>query len=260
MNPVQPVLETLDEIIKNVEKVLSTSNSTTTNTRDSKSETTNLETSAKGSNVPDVNNDNAKKVNGSGEEKPKKKQKEKKAKPPVVPDVPIEVSQFLQCDLRVGRVADLSHHPEADGLYILQVSYGSSGTRTVCAGLREFISDDELRDRLVVTICNLKPRKLRGISSEAMVLAGSVKSDDGEKESVVPLVPPIGAAEGDVVSVRGITGERSVQEDKFVSGKIWDKVVSRLSVINTTACYSSSSLMVGDSPVLCQLPDGAEIH
>jgi len=243
------VLEALDGIIKNVEAALATDTSTTETMNPR-----NVSQPAKGADG-DVNGTSCPK----GEKKQKKK-KEKKPKAPQPPPVAPEVSQFLQCDLRVGRVTVVDSHPEADGLFVLQVDYGNGETKTVCAGLRKFISEEEMKARKVVTICNLKPRKLRGVASEAMILAGSVVSGDGDKETVVPIAPPPGAEEGAIVRVQGLEGERTVSEGKFVSGKVWDKVVPRLGVKEEQACYNGSPLVVGSAVVSCTLPDGAEIH
>lgn len=245
MEPMKPVFEALDAIIRDVEQALApTIASTTAN-------------SASGSTIA------SKSLPGdaSGQpQKQKKKKKEKKPKQPPPPAVDPVVSQFLQCDLRVGRVANVSFHPEADGLYVLQVSYGGDEVKTVCAGLRKFIPEDEMKSRMVVTICNLKPRKLRGVPSEAMILAGSVVSGEGEKETVVPISPPPGAEEGTVVTAEGIEGERTVVTGKYVSSKVWDKVVPRLGVNGEVACYNGSKLTTGSGVIACALPDGAEIH
>lgn len=261
MSPLQSVLETLDAIIKDVEQALTPPVSkdvpSTSSAKSGMESNTQKDVAQVVEKVPSQDSNAS---NGTVEGEPKKKKKEKKAKTPPAPAVPPEVTQFLQCDLRVGRIADVAHHPEADGLFVLQVSYGPEESRTVCAGLRNYLTDDEMRDRLVVTICNLKPRKLRGVNSEAMILAGSTKSGDGNKETVVPLGPPKDAAEGDIVCTSDITGERTVETGKFVSGKIWDKIVPRLSVQQGTACYNNSALVVQGIPVKCELPDGAEIH
>lgn len=246
-NPVQPVVEALDGIIKNVEQSLSISTEKQCLTEPS------------ASTAPA-----ASEVTGQSEgvpvEKKKKEKKAKQPKQPSAPALPVEVTQFLQCDLRIGRVTKVEHHPEADGLFVLEVSYEDSPPRTVCAGLRNFLSDDDMRDRMVVTICNLKPRKLRGVNSEAMILAGSVVSTEGSKETVVPLAPPAQAREGDIVSVTNMPGERTVTEGKFVSAKTWDKVAARLSVSSENACYGGFPLVAADANVSCKLPDGAEIH
>lgn len=248
MDSMKPALEALDAIIADVEKALA------------------LEKPNPASKQSLAANGIAESARGdtSGQKKAdkKKKKKEKKEKQPSAPATPPEVSQFLQCDLRVGKIIEVGYHPEADGLYMLKVSYGEGdeNTRTVCAGMRNFIPESEMRDRMVVSIINLKPRKLRGITSEAMILAGSLQSGEGGKETVVPLAPPEGAKIGAIVGARGIVAERTVVDGKFVSGKTWDKAAPRLRVESGNACYDGKPLVVGDAVIRCDLPDGAEIH
>ena len=54
---------------------------------------------------------------------------------------------------------------------------------------------------MVTVLCNLKPSKLRGAPSEAMVLCASTP------EKVELLEPPSGAQPGDRVTVAGFEGE-----------------------------------------------------
>jgi aminoacyl tRNA synthase complex-interacting multifunctional protein 1 len=196
--------------------------------------------------------------------KPQKKKKEKKAKAPAAPLLPEATSQWHMCDLRVGRVLTVGTHPEADGLYVLSIGVGGGETRSVCAGLRAYVPEEEMAGRLVVLICNLKPRKLRGVDSTAMCLAGSVRSaEDGEKETVVPIAPPAACAEGEIIRIAGMGGERAVEDGKFVSTKNWERVGARFAVKDGKACYDGTPMVAGPedaSHVLCALPDGAEIH
>jgi methionine--tRNA ligase beta chain len=194
------------------------------------------------------------------EKEPKKEKAPKAAKIPRAPAIPDADAQFLLCDLRVGRITTVGHHEEADGLYVLKIDVGGGELRTVCAGLRKYVPDAEMEGRPVVLICNLKPRKLRGVDSEAMCLAGSIVSGEGEKETVVPIAPPADAEPGAVVSVCGVKHDRNIVEGRFLSGKNWDKVVARLSVRDGKACYDGRPLRIDSSDVSCDLPDGAEIH
>ena len=247
------VLDKLDVIIKNTEDSLNCKSQAPESGTPHSNSAPDHTRKAQDSNVSAV--EPRKKSSGK-----KKKNKDKsQSKVPVIEEDPA-VDQFLQCDLRVGRITEVGSHPEADGLYVLKVSYGREEVRTVCAGLRKFIPESEMKNRAVATICNLKPRKLRGVNSEAMLLAGSLVHGEGEKEKVIPLAPPESAAEGDIISVEAMQGERTVTLGKHVSGKTWDKVVSRLKVLDGKACYKGASLAVGGRSVLCDLPDGAAIH
>ena len=51
---------------------------------------------------------------------------------------------------------------------------GEAEPRTVVSGLVQFAPREELQDRLVVVLCNLKPQKMRGIESQGMLLCASV--------------------------------------------------------------------------------------
>ena len=59
---------------------------------------------------------------------------------------------------------------------------------------------EALTNRRAVLICNLKPAKMRGIESEAMVLAAS----DVEHTKVELLDPPAAAAIGERVTFEGL--------------------------------------------------------
>lgn len=49
-----------------------------------------------------------------------------------------------------------------------------NGPRTIVSGLVNFVPLNEMENRMVVILANLKPANLRGISSHGMVLCASV--------------------------------------------------------------------------------------
>lgn len=73
-----------------------------------------------------------------------------------------------------------------------------------------------MQDRMVVVICNLKPAKLKGILSEAMVLAAS------NPNLVELLDPPTGSKIGERVTFEGFPGEHDAQLNP--KHKIWEEV------------------------------------
>ncbi|XP_028819303.1 tyrosine--tRNA ligase, cytoplasmic isoform X2 [Denticeps clupeoides] len=76
-------------------------------------------------------------------------------------------------DIRVGRVISVEKHPDADSLYLEKIDVGEAEPRTVVSGLVAYVSQEDLQDRLVVLLCNLKPQKMRGLESQAMLLCAS---------------------------------------------------------------------------------------
>ncbi|KAF5039076.1 Methionine--tRNA ligase [anaerobic digester metagenome] len=115
----------------------------------------------------------------SAEPKKAKAPKEAKAGPKIEMACPecIEFEDFAKVDLRVGTVLEAAPHPEADRLLVLKIDAGEESPRQVVAGIAEFWKPEELVGRQVVVVFNLKPRKLRGMVSQGMVLA--VKKEGG---------------------------------------------------------------------------------
>ncbi|KAH8114522.1 hypothetical protein DFH11DRAFT_1767401 [Phellopilus nigrolimitatus] len=105
-------------------------------------------------------------------------------------------------DLRVGHIVDIRKHPDADGLYIEQIDIGEeTGPRTVVSGLVHYIPIEEMRDKYLVAVCNLKPANMRGVKSFAMVLCASAK--DGKEAGIELIQPPPGSKPGDRVYFEG---------------------------------------------------------
>ncbi|KAJ4451594.1 hypothetical protein ANN_03063 [Periplaneta americana] len=107
---------------------------------------------------------------------------------------PVDVGRL---DFRVGRIVSAKKHPDADSLYVEDVDVGEGKTRTVVSGLVKFVPLEEMQGRVVVLLCNLKPVKMRGVTSEAMVMCASTP------EKVEILLPPAGSVPGDEVHVEG---------------------------------------------------------
>ena len=95
----------------------------------------------------------------------------------------IEFSDWEKLDLRVAQIKSVEDIEGADKLYKLTVDIGELGERTLCAGIKEHYSKEDLQDRKIVMIVNLAPRKLRGIESQGMLLAAV--SDDHKKVILV---------------------------------------------------------------------------
>ena len=91
----------------------------------------------------------------------------------------VEYSDWEKLDLRVGKILKVEDIEGADKLYKLQVDLGKElGKRTLCAGIKKYYSKEDLKGKKIVVFANLKPRMLRGIESQGMLLAASDKDDE----------------------------------------------------------------------------------
>jgi len=160
-------------------------------------------------------------------------------------------------NMRVGRIVEVSRHPDAEKLYVEKIDLGEPSPRTIVSGLVDFVPEDKMKDRMVVVLCNLKPAKMRGVESNGMVLCGS-REDPKEVE---PLAPPTGSKPGDKVVVEGYeTGDPD--EVLNPKKKVWDKLAVDLKVnADGLAQWQSNNLVAteANSPVTCMGVKGAPI-
>jgi methionyl-tRNA synthetase len=93
-----------------------------------------------------------------------------------VPAIPmITIEDFIKIDLRVAEVLECVRVEKSDKLLNLTLSLGTE-TRTVLSGIAEFYSPEEMVGKRVVLVANLAARKMRGIESQGMILAGEDES------------------------------------------------------------------------------------
>ncbi|KAJ3313296.1 hypothetical protein HDV04_002280 [Boothiomyces sp. JEL0838] len=125
-------------------------------------------------------------------------------------------------DIRVGKIISVERHPDAESLYVEQVDLGEDQPRTVVSGLVKYMTEADLNGKSVVLLCNLKPAKMRGIESQAMVLCATSK--DGN--TVECLIPPAGAKPGDKCFFDGYQGEPD--EQLKPKQKVWENLQPNL--------------------------------
>ncbi|EOA16039.1 hypothetical protein CARUB_v10004167mg [Capsella rubella] len=139
---------------------------------------------------------------------------------------------MARLDIRVGKILKAEKHPKADALYVEEIDVGGGEIRTVVSGLVKYIPLEEMQNRMVCVLCNLKPAKMRDIVSQAMVLAAS--SSDGSKVELVE--PPKSATIGERVTFPGFEGE----PDDVLNPKkkVWETLLVDLNTNeNLVACY-----------------------
>ncbi|MCL5257784.1 MAG: methionine--tRNA ligase subunit beta [Patescibacteria group bacterium] len=88
--------------------------------------------------------------------------------------------EFQKIDLRVGKIwvgkiLTVEEIEASDKLFKIKVDLGDE-KRTIVSGIKKNYSAEELLGQLIVLIINLEPRQIRGIVSEAMLLAAASES------------------------------------------------------------------------------------
>ncbi len=124
------------------------------------------------------------------EEKPKKQEKKadpKDEQPALTPQQQIDFFN-ANIELRVAKITDIKPNPDGDKLYIETMDDGSGTPRTIQSGLRKYLTEEQLLGKHVIIAANLAPRKMRGVESYGMLLAGDY-TEDG-KECVEVLEAP----------------------------------------------------------------------
>ena len=95
----------------------------------------------------------------------------------------VAFDDFMKLDIRVGTVLDCQKVPKADKLLQFKIDDGIKG-RTIVSGIAQFYKPEDLIGKQVCFIANFEPRKLKGISSEGMIL--SAEDSDGRLVIISP--------------------------------------------------------------------------
>ena len=106
----------------------------------------------------------------------------------------INIEDFTKIQLKVAKVIQAEIITESDKLLKLTLDIGDEHPRQVLSGIAKQYQPEELIDKLVVLVSNLKPRKMRFGLSEGMVLAAS------NQRGIFMLTPDTGAQPGDIIS------------------------------------------------------------
>ncbi len=91
----------------------------------------------------------------------------------------IEFSEFLdisaKLEIKPGTIKSVTDVPKSDKLIKLEVDFGEDQLRTVVTNIKPTLGDnyvDMLTDKTLLFVTNLKPAKMMGIESTAMIMPG----------------------------------------------------------------------------------------
>ncbi|EPY19711.1 tyrosyl-tRNA synthetase [Strigomonas culicis] len=145
-------------------------------------------------------------------------------------------------EVRVGRFANVRPHPEADRLYVEDMLLQDGARRTIVSGLVDHYPVDQLNDTLCLVVCNMKPKPLKGVMSEGMVVCACTDTD-------VRLVrPPAGAQQGDRIVFGTATADDAAPA--VLSGHKMTELLSHLHTdADGTVCWKELKATHKGTPV-----------
>lgn len=121
-------------------------------------------------------------------------------------------------DLRTAKIVKIERHPDAEKLYIETLDDGSGTERVIISGLVPYLNEEDLLGKSIVIAYNLAPRKMRGVMSNGMLLAGDYKNAEGK--DCVEVLDSSWAEPGTQVTLEGFetSGKESmIDADTFFS-------------------------------------------
>ena len=193
-------------------------------------------------NKPSGNDNIVKNSNPRVENKDNKSKKVTQEKVASSDNEPLNVNAL---DLRVGLITSVKKHETAEKLYCEEIDVGEETPRQIASGLVAHYSLEQLKNRYVIVVCNLKPRNLVGFKSNGMVMC-AVKTNDDGTEKVELLTPPIGSKPGDRVTGQNLTGE-PLSANQIDKKKAFETLSTGLKVNNGIATWDNIKLVAGSS-------------
>ena len=154
--------------------------------------------------------------------------------------------QTFPLNLKVAKILEVKEHPNADKLYILDIDLGAE-KRQLVAGLKGHYTINELKDKKIIVVTNLKYAKLRGVESQGMLLAG----DDGINVGVLTVDKSV---LGDKAYFEGFeNSNKEISFDEFLKIK--------LTVQNSKVYFENEELKTDKEVVRAEkVKDGAKVR
>lgn len=82
----------------------------------------------------------------------------------------INFEDFKKLDIRVGKIINAESIQGSDKLIKMEIDLGNA-KKQIVAGIAKYYLLDNLKDKKVIVLVNLEPRKIFGVESQGMLLA-----------------------------------------------------------------------------------------
>jgi len=145
-------------------------------------------------------------------------------------------------DIRAGKVVTVQ---KERGIYKLQVDTGNGSSVQVCSDTVGKVAEDQLKDRLVLLICNSDSNlKVKGIDSKAMLLV----AQSSDKKEFALVLPPEGTPVGEQVQF----GKEAINPEPNISKKRVTRIMGAMTTASDGGViYSKSGVKIETSKGVC---------
>lgn len=105
----------------------------------------------------------------------------------------IDYADFAKVEFKVGEIKEAIKVEGSGKLIRMRVDFGEEIERTIFSGIQKYYEPDYLIGKKTVFVTNVKPRKMMGELSEAMIFAAStfVKTTadmESEEEEIISIL------------------------------------------------------------------------
>ncbi len=95
----------------------------------------------------------------------------------------VAIEEFKKLEVRIGTVVDVTRVPRTEKLYKVIVDLGKHGKRQTITSLVGYYEAEQLMNKRIAFLCNLKEAKFGGQVSQGMLLAAS----EGDRLSLLTI-------------------------------------------------------------------------
>ena len=149
-------------------------------------------------------------------------------------------------NLKVAKILNVKDHPDADKLLVVQIDLGTE-KRQLVAGLKNYYKKEELKNKKIVVVTNLKYARLRGVESQGMLLAGEDKKNIG-------VLTVENSEPGTQVGIKGLENStEKISFEQFLKLKITIK--------NKNPYFDGKEIKAGSESIKAEkVNDGAKVR
>jgi methionyl-tRNA synthetase len=94
----------------------------------------------------------------------------------------IKYDDFSKVEFKIGKIIEAQEVDGSDKLLRFKVDFGEEKLRNVFSGIKKWYRPEDLLDKKTVFVTNIKPRKIMGELSEAMIFGAE---DDHDNMSIL---------------------------------------------------------------------------